>query len=767
MPNQNNKTGINSDEDEEDISCDQPPSSVSNRTTSELETTAPAEAQAAFEERIRKKLTMPRKRQKSSNTSASPPQNTTKETPPDNITTSEFIRERASTVQPKSNIDQPSANNNSDTPATSSGLQQIEDDNNDLPLPMGMAEVISNAAEPPKQIGQVEQIEDDDVGPEPPAAMLEASLNAADPQIASKVTAESNNLASVNDEQNNPPVPFNSTDYEDDDDAIAKKMAKDMMKEINQKPAAIVGTSSDSISMHNPPITNENEEDHPVFQRQQQQVIRRPPPPSMLINPRGSTDQPRTSENSITTNTSVHEASSVYELPSDNPTTTTQDDGVPTLEATLVPDIPIYDATPVLEEEDKEEQGYNDKDDEEVLPWYKRHKRYLIMGVVVLVVIVMISVMATLFVDLYKDKNKSEAAASDGDKDNDQSSTPPPTPTSIQDASSTNSTAVTVSVTPPAVSDMPIQSPTLTLSSHPSVSLLPTTTFKCFGADDRGCDSVDDILGECARFGTLGNAVRAYVDQDCANNEDCDIGQTYGWPMNSWCVGSVTYMTSLFQFMETFNENISDWNTSSVTDMRYMFARASSFNGNLTNFDTSSVTTINSMFRYATSFNQDLSNFDTSSVTDMYGMFAYASSFNQDLSNFDTSSVTSMYFMFEGASLFNGDLSNFDTSKVTDLSFMFAYTNSFNQDVSSFDTSSVTDMRYMFYRASLFNQDLCSWRDSFPYTADTADMFTESGCAYQDTPTQAQKGPFCASDCQYLQVVSSASSLLYSCMLSS
>jgi hypothetical protein len=53
------------------------------------------------------------------------------------------------------------------------------DDNSDLPLPMGMAEVISNAVEPPKQISKVEQIEDD-ISPEPPAAMLEASLIAAE-----------------------------------------------------------------------------------------------------------------------------------------------------------------------------------------------------------------------------------------------------------------------------------------------------------------------------------------------------------------------------------------------------------------------------------------------------------------------------------------------------------------------------------------------------------------------------------------------------------
>ena len=80
-----------------------------------------------------------------------------------------------------------------------------DDDNSDMPIPMGMAEEISNAAEPPKQIGNVEQLDDNDNGPEPPAAMLEASLN---------YTEKSNemiraSLASVN-EQNSPPTPFNS-----------------------------------------------------------------------------------------------------------------------------------------------------------------------------------------------------------------------------------------------------------------------------------------------------------------------------------------------------------------------------------------------------------------------------------------------------------------------------------------------------------------------------------------------------------------------------
>ena len=113
-------------------------------------------------------------------------------------------------------------NTNIPSNTSSAGLQQTEDDNYDLPLPMGMAEVISNRAEPPKQIGKVEQIDDDDDCPTPPVAMLEASLNAADPEINNKISETiSNNLSSIN--ELNPPVPFGSTEFED---TIAKKKPK-------------------------------------------------------------------------------------------------------------------------------------------------------------------------------------------------------------------------------------------------------------------------------------------------------------------------------------------------------------------------------------------------------------------------------------------------------------------------------------------------------------------------------------------------------------
>jgi len=298
-----------------------------------------------------------------------------------------------------------------------------------------------------------------------------------------------------------------------------------------------------------------------------------------------------------------------------------------------------------------------------------------------------------------------------------------------------------------------------------SPTILPWTGI-CFEPDDGGRyqgtqevksqedDHDEDEEGEDS---ILYTAVRSYIYQDCANNQQCPIAQTYGWPMNSWCVGNVKDMSSLFSYMSTFNEDINGWNTSSVTSMAGMFADATFFNGDLSNFDTSSVTNMESMFWFATSFNGDLSNFDTSSVDDMGGMFIGATSFNGDVSNFDTSSVTDMGWMFRDASSFNGDVSNFNTSRVKDMTLMFSDAKAFNQDVSTFDLSSVNSMISMFNGATSFNKDLCSWQDSFPYTANIAVIFANSNCTYQDTPT-AQNGPFCASDCWTSQVVSLLSS---------
>ena len=205
-------------------------------------------------------------------------------------------------------------------------------------------------------------------------------------------------------------------------------------------------------------------------------------------------------------------------------------------------------------------------------------------------------------------------------------------------------------------------------------------------------------------------------------------------------------MSLMFANAKLFNGDVSNFDTSSVTNMQSMFSGASSFNRDLL-WDTSSVTNMNGMFSRASSFTGDVSSFNTSSVTGMSKMFYQASSFNQDLSNFDTSKVTNTRSMFNGATSFNRDLSNFDTSRVVKMDSMFSGATSFNIDVSSFDISSVSHMSYMFSGASSYNQDLCAWQDYFSYSADTSNIFTNSNCTYQDTPQEAQNGPFCSFDC--------------------
>ena len=141
----------------------------------------------------------------------------------------------------------------------------------------------------------------------------------------------------------------------------------------------------------------------------------------------------------------------------------------------------------------------------------------------------------------------------------------------------------------------------------------PTT---CFDANDGG------RTGEgYNREDVLYTAVRFYMNQGCPTNQNCGVAQKYGWPINSWCVGSVTDMSYLFYDMDTFNEDINGWITSSVTEMNGMFYYASSFNGDLSNWDTSSVTDMSFMFFLATAFNGDVSNFDTSRVRNMRSMW--------------------------------------------------------------------------------------------------------------------------------------------------
>lgn len=197
--------------------------------------------------------------------------------------------------------------------------------------------------------------------------------------------------------------------------------------------------------------------------------------------------------------------------------------------------------------------------------------------------------------------------------------------------------------------------------------------------------------------------------EDCANNNQCEVGQRYGYPIGTWCVENVTDMSSLFDGYglasgRLFNEDISSWDVSRVTSME-------------------------NMFRGARAFNQDLSSWDVSRVVSMYDMFMNAASFNSDVSSWNVSNVISMKGMFNNADTFNGDLSAWDISQVTDLNFMF-------------------------WHATSFNQDLCAWGDQYPYASvnDTIysggyDIFAGTKCTFLERPELEQRGPFCNSSC--------------------
>jgi surface protein len=102
------------------------------------------------------------------------------------------------------------------------------------------------------------------------------------------------------------------------------------------------------------------------------------------------------------------------------------------------------------------------------------------------------------------------------------------------------------------------------------------------------------------------------------NVTECErMKETYGWPLNSWCVGEVTDMHFLFVEKRDFNEDISAWDTSKVTNMYEMFSYASSFNCDLSKWDTSKVWKMFGMFNGCKAFDGDISTWDTSSLTDM------------------------------------------------------------------------------------------------------------------------------------------------------
>lgn len=123
------------------------------------------------------------------------------------------------------------------------------------------------------------------------------------------------------------------------------------------------------------------------------------------------------------------------------------------------------------------------------------------------------------------------------------------------------------------------------------------------------------------------------------------------------------------------------------------------------------------------------------------------SAFNQDINDWNTSSLLDSALMFADATSFNQHLDRWDMSRVTHMNGMFSFATSFSGNISSWNVSSVMDASLMFLGATAFNQDLCPWQDSFAYNSMVDDIFTSSGCSFQDTPRFDEQGPFCGSEC--------------------
>ena len=206
------------------------------------------------------------------------------------------------------------------------------------------------------------------------------------------------------------------------------------------------------------------------------------------------------------------------------------------------------------------------------------------------------------------------------------------------------------------------------------------------------------------------------------------VAVSFNSDISSWNVSSVTDMSNMFYVASSFNSDISSWSVSNVTDMSRMFAQAESFNSDISSWSVSNVTDMSRMFAQAESFNSDISSWSVSNVTDMSSMFRSAESFNDDISPWDVSGVTDMSHMFRGADSFNGDISTWDVSGVTNMSWMFSGADSFNGDVSPWDVSGVTGMSGMFGSATSFNGDISEWDVS-----GVTDMSAMLGGAYSFT----------------------------------
>eukprot|EP00984_Skeletonema_dohrnii_P028369 scaffold18345_cov76-Skeletonema_dohrnii-CCMP3373.AAC.1 len=400
----------------------------------------------------------------------------------------------------------------------------------------------------------------------------------------------------------------------------------------------------------------------------------------------------------------------------------------------------VYEATPVEPE----------------LPWWKQRRTKVFMIIICILMIALAAGLEVAFsrpipiaenvpiTEIDNNNNTSTSTTAPTEPPNSLPPTQPPTKPSIPIAEADNS------------SNDDITTATYTGATAPTpplISLPPTKpSYKCF-ADRNELKTLVD------RYGRDGCGISTTL---CT-----DISNTYGWPMREWCVDEVTDMSSLFEGLDTFDEDISGWRVDRVTDMSRMFADAGMFKQDLSSWNMSSVTSTREMFKGATSFNQNLcawmDNFPYSNTNDMFvdsgctysvdpsssyqGPFCASTcntltaaadcfttrdelkaavnkyvqgdwdaadgfKYGWTIGSWCVGNVTDMSALFMDLSEFNEDISQWEVGQVTDMSHMFRGASSFNQDLSSWNTSAVTTMEAMFWEASAFDGNISSWNTS-------------------------------------------------------
>ena len=94
-------------------------------------------------------------------------------------------------------------------------------------------------------------------------------------------------------------------------------------------------------------------------------------------------------------------------------------------------------------------------------------------------------------------------------------------------------------------------------------------------------------------------------------NPDTDVAESYGWPINAWCVDNVQDFSFLFSpttnvLKASFQERLSGWNMHNALSVESMFEGNEYFDQDLSSWNLSKCDNFNRMFFGATNFRQDL-----------------------------------------------------------------------------------------------------------------------------------------------------------------